>query len=80
MDVLPAALACAVRTCLAYSSPVLAVLNTRSLCWLSLLQAAELQRHADGTKALQEDLRTLTKASKQHEEARSKAEVSRMGL
>jgi hypothetical protein len=47
---------------------------------VSLLQAAELQRHADASKALQEELRTLRKASKQHEEARSKAEVSRVGL
>lgn len=41
-----------------------------------VLQADELQQYATGHKALQEERRGLQAATKQHEEARSKAEVS----
>lgn len=47
--------------------------------WLCpVLQASDLQRQGDGAKALQDDMRAMHKANKQHEEARSKAEVSRV--
>lgn len=41
----------------------------------ALKKAAESQQYASSQKALQDQVKTLEKACKQHEQARSKAEV-----
>jgi hypothetical protein len=46
----------------------------------ALLQATELQQYAAGQKAQQEEVRALRKSTKQHEEARSKAEVGTLAV
>jgi hypothetical protein len=56
------------------------IVSVHAFMLSALLQAAELQQYAAGQKTQQEEVRALSKLRKQHEEARSKAEVGTSAL